>query len=80
MAQPNAWPMFGLLKLLGQVAHYVLFIPLSDPGGADTTQDALCDPSPQEIISRQLSEQSRFAYAALCGISLGQLFTGPENR
>ncbi|XP_003963036.1 transmembrane and coiled-coil domain-containing protein 4 [Takifugu rubripes] len=50
-----------------------------DPGGADTTQDALCDPSPEEIISRQLSEQSRFAYAALCGISLGQLFTGPEN-
>lgn len=56
------------------------FNPLLDPGGTDTTQDALCDPSPEEIISRQLSEQSRFAYAALCAISLGQLFTGPENR
>lgn len=55
-------------------------IQLSDPGGADARQDALCDPSQEEIISRQLSEQSRFAYAALCGISLGQLFPGPENR
>ncbi|XP_068997136.1 transmembrane and coiled-coil domain-containing protein 4 isoform X2 [Embiotoca jacksoni] len=32
------------------------------------------------MISRQLSEQSRFAYAALCGVSLGQLFTGSENN
>ncbi|CAN9515835.1 unnamed protein product [Ophioblennius macclurei] len=30
-------------------------------------------------MSTQLSEQSRFAYAALCGVSLGQLFTGSEN-
>ncbi|XP_032376737.1 transmembrane and coiled-coil domain-containing protein 4 [Etheostoma spectabile] len=50
-----------------------------DPGGAGTTQDTPGDPIPEEIISRQLTEQGRFAYAALCGVSLGQLFTGPEN-
>ncbi|TMS16659.1 Transmembrane and coiled-coil domain-containing protein 4 [Larimichthys crocea] len=44
-----------------------------EPGGAPRDQ------SPVEMISRQMSEQSRFAYAALCGVSLGQLFTGPEN-
>ncbi|TDH10925.1 hypothetical protein EPR50_G00079910 [Perca flavescens] len=54
-----------------------IFAP--DPGGAGTTQDGPGDPSPEEIISRQLTEQGRFAYAALCGVSLGQLFTGPEN-
>ncbi|XP_024915260.1 transmembrane and coiled-coil domain-containing protein 4 isoform X3 [Cynoglossus semilaevis] len=32
------------------------------------------------MIGRQLTEQGRFAYSALCGVSLGQLFTGPENR
>uniref|UniRef100_A0A7N6BMA4 Transmembrane and coiled-coil domains 4 n=1 Tax=Anabas testudineus TaxID=64144 RepID=A0A7N6BMA4_ANATE len=31
------------------------------------------------MISRQLTEQGRFAFSALCGVSLGQLFTGPEN-
>ncbi|XP_075882682.1 transmembrane and coiled-coil domain-containing protein 4 isoform X2 [Nelusetta ayraudi] len=46
-----------------------------DPGGKETGEDAPCD----QIISRQLTEQGRFAYAALCGVSLGQLFTGPEN-
>ncbi|KAM9351315.1 transmembrane and coiled-coil domain-containing protein 4 [Symphorus nematophorus] len=50
-----------------------------DPGGAETTQDVPRDQSPEETISRQLTEQSRFAYAALCAVSLGQLFTGPEN-
>ncbi|XP_077371176.1 transmembrane and coiled-coil domain-containing protein 4 isoform X2 [Festucalex cinctus] len=50
-----------------------------DPGGAEATQDASCDQSPEEIISRQMSEQGRFAYAALCGVSLGQLFAGNEN-
>uniref|UniRef100_A0A3P9IDL4 Transmembrane and coiled-coil domains 4 n=1 Tax=Oryzias latipes TaxID=8090 RepID=A0A3P9IDL4_ORYLA len=47
---------------------------LPDPGGPQ--QDA-----PKErIISRQLPEASRFAFAALCGVSLGQLFAGCENR
>ncbi|XP_070766652.1 transmembrane and coiled-coil domain-containing protein 4 [Enoplosus armatus] len=50
-----------------------------DPGGAGATQEAPSDQSPAEILSRQLTEQGRFAYAALCGVSLGQLFTGPEN-
>lgn len=48
----------------------------SDPGGKEAGEDASCD----QIISRQMTEQGRFAYAALCGVSLGQLFTGPENR
>uniref|UniRef100_A0A665VCB2 Transmembrane and coiled-coil domains 4 n=1 Tax=Echeneis naucrates TaxID=173247 RepID=A0A665VCB2_ECHNA len=34
---------------------------------------------PEEIVGRHLSEQGRFAYAALCGVSLGQLFGGNEN-
>ncbi|XP_031724741.1 transmembrane and coiled-coil domain-containing protein 4 isoform X2 [Anarrhichthys ocellatus] len=51
-----------------------------NPGGAGTTtQDAPRDPSPEALISRQLSEQGRFAFAALCGVSLGHLFTGPES-
>ncbi|XP_071331539.1 transmembrane and coiled-coil domain-containing protein 4 [Trachinotus anak] len=50
-----------------------------DPGGAGTTQETPCDQGPEKIIGRQLSEQGRFAYAALCGVSLGQLFTGSEN-
>nr|XP_057941427.1 transmembrane and coiled-coil domain-containing protein 4 [Doryrhamphus excisus] len=50
-----------------------------DPGGAETTQNGPCDQSPEEIISRQMSEPGRFAYAGLCGVSLGQLFTGKEN-
>ncbi|KAM4609722.1 transmembrane and coiled-coil domain-containing protein 4 [Polymixia lowei] len=51
-----------------------------DPGGAGTTQADPCEPSPQNMIGRQLTEPGRFAYAGLCGVSLGQLFTGPENR
>lgn len=50
------------------------------PGGAEATHDVPCDQSPEEIIGRHLSEQGRFAYAALCAVSLGQLFTGPERR
>ncbi|XP_057683755.1 transmembrane and coiled-coil domain-containing protein 4 [Corythoichthys intestinalis] len=50
-----------------------------DPGGAKATKNSSYDQSPEEIISRQMSEQGRFAYAALCGVSLGHLFTGNEN-
>ncbi|XP_061656692.1 transmembrane and coiled-coil domain-containing protein 4 isoform X2 [Syngnathoides biaculeatus] len=50
-----------------------------DPGGAKATQDVSCDQSLLGIISRQMSEEGRFAYAAVCGVSLGQLFTGDEN-
>ncbi|KAL6120162.1 tmco4 [Pungitius sinensis] len=53
----------------------------TDPGGAGTTaRDAPRDPGPEATISRLLSEQGRFGFAALCAVSLGQLFTGPESR
>lgn len=70
------------LKQTATLKLIMKFCPFTtlDPGGVETTQDAPRDQSPEEIISRQLTEQSRFAYAALCGVSLGQLFTGPENR
>uniref|UniRef100_A0A8D0G8I3 Transmembrane and coiled-coil domains 4 n=1 Tax=Sphenodon punctatus TaxID=8508 RepID=A0A8D0G8I3_SPHPU len=32
-----------------------------------------------ELVGRQLSEPGRFAYAALCGVSLAQLFPEPEQ-
>ncbi|XP_061592807.1 transmembrane and coiled-coil domain-containing protein 4 isoform X2 [Cololabis saira] len=50
-----------------------------DPGGAEPERDAPGH-RPDKITSRQLAEQSRFAFAALCGVSLGQLFTGSENN
>lgn len=50
-----------------------------DPGGAGATNSVPCEQSLEEIIGRQLSEQGRFAHAALCGVSLGQLFTGPVH-
>ncbi|KAM7410892.1 hypothetical protein PAMA_021049 [Pampus argenteus] len=50
-----------------------------DPGGAGPTQDVPCDQNPEDIRGRQLTEQGRFAYAALCGVSLGQFVTGPAN-
>ncbi|XP_008316476.1 transmembrane and coiled-coil domain-containing protein 4 isoform X2 [Cynoglossus semilaevis] len=52
----------------------------TDPGGTGTTRDSQCEQCPEKMIGRQLTEQGRFAYSALCGVSLGQLFTGPENR
>ncbi|XP_034029217.1 transmembrane and coiled-coil domain-containing protein 4 [Thalassophryne amazonica] len=50
-----------------------------DPGGAGTTPNAPCDQSAEQITSRQLTEPGRFAYAALCSVSLGHLFSGTEN-
>nr|XP_040050231.1 transmembrane and coiled-coil domain-containing protein 4 isoform X1 [Gasterosteus aculeatus aculeatus] len=51
-----------------------------DPGGAGTTaRDAPRDPGPAAAVSGLLSEQGRFGFAALCAVSLGQLFTGPES-
>ena len=35
---------------------------------------------PRQPLGRELSEANRFAYAALCGISLSQLFPEPEQR
>ncbi|KAF4096366.1 transmembrane and coiled-coil domain-containing protein 4 [Onychostoma macrolepis] len=46
-----------------------------DPGGQKRDQ------SPAEkVFGRLLSEPGRFAYAGLCGVSLGQLFQGPEQK
>uniref|UniRef100_A0A8C5D620 Transmembrane and coiled-coil domains 4 n=1 Tax=Gouania willdenowi TaxID=441366 RepID=A0A8C5D620_GOUWI len=45
-----------------------------------TPQRDLHDPDQENILSRALTEQCRFAYAALCGVSLGQLFVGPEHN
>ncbi|XP_008411402.1 transmembrane and coiled-coil domain-containing protein 4 [Poecilia reticulata] len=45
-----------------------------DPGGA-----AAAGHEPEKITSHQLTEQSRFAFAALCAVSVGQLFSGSEN-
>ncbi|XP_068190925.1 transmembrane and coiled-coil domain-containing protein 4 [Antennarius striatus] len=47
-----------------------------DPGGAAGGPG---EQSPEDSISRRLTEQGRFAYAALCGVHLSQMFTGPEN-
>ncbi|KAM3872206.1 transmembrane and coiled-coil domain-containing protein 4 [Diretmus argenteus] len=54
--------------------------PVHPTGGAGAKHAAACDQIPEETIGRQLTEPGRFAYAGLCGVSLGQLFTGPENR
>ncbi|XP_054904416.1 transmembrane and coiled-coil domain-containing protein 4 [Poeciliopsis prolifica] len=48
-----------------------------DPGGAAAA--ATTDHELEKMTSRQLTEQSRFAFAALCAVSLGQLFSASEN-
>ena len=35
---------------------------------------------PRPPAGRELTEASRFTYAALCGISLSKLFPEPEQR
>uniref|UniRef100_A0A3Q3IWX4 Uncharacterized protein n=1 Tax=Monopterus albus TaxID=43700 RepID=A0A3Q3IWX4_MONAL len=50
-----------------------------NPPVAPDAQDAPFNQIPEKMIGRELTEQGRFAFAALCGVSLGQLFTGPEN-
>uniref|UniRef100_A0A673ZEV9 Transmembrane and coiled-coil domains 4 n=1 Tax=Salmo trutta TaxID=8032 RepID=A0A673ZEV9_SALTR len=51
-----------------------------DPGGEKPGRDRPDEPIAVAVIGRQLTEPGRFAYAGLCGVSLGQLFPGPENR
>ncbi|XP_073690389.1 transmembrane and coiled-coil domain-containing protein 4 [Garra rufa] len=46
-----------------------------DPGGPRHDQSVA-----EKVFGRQLSEPGRFAYAGLCGVSLGQLFQGPEQK
>uniref|UniRef100_A0A8B9LP60 Transmembrane and coiled-coil domains 4 n=1 Tax=Astyanax mexicanus TaxID=7994 RepID=A0A8B9LP60_ASTMX len=50
-----------------------------DPGGKEPRPNGQ-EPSASEAeMGRQLSEPGRFAYAGLCGVSLAQLFPGPEQ-
>ncbi|XP_038864155.1 transmembrane and coiled-coil domain-containing protein 4 isoform X2 [Salvelinus namaycush] len=51
-----------------------------DPGGEKPVRERPDEPIAVAVIGRQLTEPGRFAYAGLCGVSLGQLFPGPENR
>uniref|UniRef100_A0A8C7IFR3 Transmembrane and coiled-coil domains 4 n=1 Tax=Oncorhynchus kisutch TaxID=8019 RepID=A0A8C7IFR3_ONCKI len=51
-----------------------------DPGGEKPGRESPDEPIAVAVIGRQLTEPGRFAYAGLCGVSLGQLFPGPENR
>ncbi|XP_060930721.1 transmembrane and coiled-coil domain-containing protein 4 [Limanda limanda] len=64
-------------------AHRPCEGPDPDPGGPGTAAAAAAAPpwdqSPEELIGRQLSEQGRFAYAALCGVTLGQMCKGHGN-
>ncbi|KAI2649478.1 Transmembrane and coiled-coil domain-containing protein 4 [Labeo rohita] len=46
-----------------------------DPGGPKHDQLPA-----EKVFGRQLSEPGRFAYAGMCGVSLGQLFQGPEQK
>lgn len=48
---------------------------IPDPGGQKKNQ-----PPGESVFGRQLSEPGRFAYAGLCGVSLGQLFHGHEQK
>uniref|UniRef100_A0A671QXG1 Transmembrane and coiled-coil domain-containing protein 4-like n=1 Tax=Sinocyclocheilus anshuiensis TaxID=1608454 RepID=A0A671QXG1_9TELE len=62
------------LRMCRKHTHLFHFI-VTDPGGQKHDQ------SPAEkVFGRQLSEPGRFAYAGLCGVSLGQLFQGPEQK
>ncbi|KAG7472720.1 hypothetical protein MATL_G00111890 [Megalops atlanticus] len=51
----------------------------TDPEGEEPAPDGQDLPESKAVIGRQLSEPGRFAYAGLCGVSLGQLFPGPEH-
>ncbi|XP_056589269.1 transmembrane and coiled-coil domain-containing protein 4-like [Triplophysa dalaica] len=48
---------------------------IPDPGGREPD-----DFPAEKLFGRQLSEPGRFAYAGLCGVSLGQLFQEPEQK
>ncbi len=55
--------------------NFVHFLIVTDPGGQRRDQSPA-----QKVFGRLLSEPGRFAYAGLCGVSLGQLFQGPEQK
>lgn len=50
------------------------------PGqGQPREAEPVPDEEQQRALGRELTEANRFAYAALCGISLSQLFPEPEQ-
>ncbi|XP_047405711.1 transmembrane and coiled-coil domain-containing protein 4 [Sciurus carolinensis] len=49
------------------------------PGQRQPRVAAPAAEEPQQPLGRELTEANRFAYAALCGISLSQLFPEPEQ-
>ncbi|KAG7323606.1 hypothetical protein KOW79_013308 [Hemibagrus wyckioides] len=51
-----------------------------DPGGKESKLNGRLQSTAEAAIGRQLSEPGRFACAALCGVSLGYLFPGSEQR
>ncbi|KAJ8370994.1 hypothetical protein SKAU_G00110220 [Synaphobranchus kaupii] len=51
-----------------------------DPEREEPTADGRDLSVSEAVIGRRLTEPGRFAYAGLCGVSLGQLFPGPEHR
>lgn len=57
----------------------VIFL-LTDPGGKESKLNGTLQSTAEAAIGRQLSEPGRFACAALCGVSLGYLFQGSEQR
>ncbi|XP_069039842.1 transmembrane and coiled-coil domain-containing protein 4 [Lepisosteus oculatus] len=48
--------------------------------GGVSPAEGLVPPSSEAVIGRLLGEPGRFAYAALCAVSLAQLFPGSEHR
>ncbi|XP_060794331.1 transmembrane and coiled-coil domain-containing protein 4 isoform X2 [Neoarius graeffei] len=59
----------------GESSGFVL-----NPGGEESKLNGKLQSAAEVAIGRQLSEPGRFAYAALCGVSLGHLFPGSEQR
>ncbi|XP_029105174.1 transmembrane and coiled-coil domain-containing protein 4 isoform X2 [Scleropages formosus] len=52
----------------------------SAASGGESTLNGEGPSEPGSAVGRQLSEPGRFAFAALCSVSLGQLFQGAEHR
>ncbi|XP_063065008.1 transmembrane and coiled-coil domain-containing protein 4 isoform X2 [Engraulis encrasicolus] len=50
------------------------------PGEAGHNPDSQSVTGSDGLVGRRLSEPGRFAYAGLCGVSLGQLFPGSHQR
>ncbi|XP_048098024.1 LOW QUALITY PROTEIN: transmembrane and coiled-coil domain-containing protein 4 [Alosa alosa] len=53
---------------------------IADSGEAEPNHSSQPLSGSDGVVGRQLSEPGRFAYAGLCGVSLGKLFPGPHQR